>query len=529
MFDLLHSLQYAGIAVSLATVFLLCTFKGMAALQQYGYRGEKAFRWYCRKDNMLFQRYCLLFLMLLLLSGFIGISTALFGVETAAILSLIPFIVFGLLFYFFDRKYALKVPLRGTDRVKRLAIVLFVLFVVVLYLLVGLCNVVAAMVKMPLVTVWKYVPLSFFPFLWFPLLLLANGLDSIYENAHNRKYVRLAQEKLKSDGKIRIGITGSYGKTSVKNILAAMLREKYAVLVTPASYNTPMGIARTVNENSEPYDVFISEMGARREGDIAELCALVEPDYSILTGVCAQHVESFGSVDAVLRTKSEIFSGTKGVTFVGADEYTGMLDCGEKISQENYRDVHCSADGTEFTFVYKGRELQLRTKLLGEHTAKNVALAAAMAIELGVTDEQIVRACASLDYIPHRLQVIRGENGVTVIDDSYNANVRSVESALAVLRLFPGKKTVVTPGIVELGILEEEENARLGGLLVGLDQVILVGDTLVGAVKNGYLAAGGDVDKICTEFTLDLAKERLARTLEAGDTVLFLNDLPDVY
>lgn len=529
MFDLVHSLEYAGISLSLACMFLLCSIKGMAIFQQCGYCNKKAFRWYRRRDNLLFQRYCLLFLMLLLLSGFIGIGTSFFGANTASLLSLLPFVVFCPLFYWFDRKYALKVPVKGTERLKRLALVTFALYAVLLYFLVGLCNVFDYWLKLPLVTLWKYVPLSFFTFLLFPLLGVANRLDSIYENAHNRKYVRLAKERLSAAEGIRIGITGSCGKTSVKHILAAMLREKYRVLATPASYNTPMGIAKTINENEEAFDVLIAEMGARQEGDVAELCDLVCPDYSILTGVCPQHLESFGSIESVLKTKGEILSGTKKKTFVGADEYTKTLSSGEAISEENYQDVVCTAEGTAFTFVYNGKELRIKTKLLGEHTAKNVALAAALATELGVTDEQIVRACETLDYVPHRLQAIRAENGVTILDDSYNANVKGVESALNVLRLFSGRKIVVTPGIVELGILQESENEKLGALLVGADQVILVGDTLVGAVKRGYLAAGGDGEKICTEFTLDRAKERLSEFLRAGDTVLFLNDLPDVY
>ena len=102
-------------------------------------------------------------------------------------------------------------------------------------------------------------------------------------------------------------------------------------------------------------------------------------------------------------------------------------------------------------------------------------------------------------------------------------------AALEVLRAFPGRKLIVTPGIVELGILEEQENRQFGGLLAGLDLVILVGDTLVSPVKEGYLEAGGDPEKLLVRETLKDAQAELKKVLERGDTVLFLNDLPDIY
>jgi UDP-N-acetylmuramoyl-tripeptide--D-alanyl-D-alanine ligase len=528
--DFTHSLQYAGISLILASMFLICSLKGLAILQQCGYKNGKTFRWYKRKDNMLFQRYALLATMLFLLSALVGISFSLFGEEAAALLSLIPFVAFCLLFYFADKKYALKVPVQETERLKRLALVYFVLLAVILYFLVALFNVIAYYANNTLISLWRYVPLSLMPLLLLFILFFANLLDGIYENIHNKKYIALAKGKL-SPSAVKIGITGSYGKTTVKNILAAMLSKKYKVLATPASFNTPMGIAKCVNGSGADYEVFIAEMGARKAGDIAELCELVKPNYSLLTGVCGQHIESFGSVENVLAAKSEIVGGTDGPVFVGKDENTAKI-VGENVTfvgESWYKNVRCTADGTSFVLVAGGKETPIFTRLLGAHTAKNIALAAALALQLGVSLEEIAEACKELDYIPHRLQVLHGENGVTVLDDSYNANIEGASRALEVLQLFPGKKIVVTPGIVELGILEEEVNARLGSMLVEADHVILVGDSLVAAVKNGYLAAGGEVENLQTVFTLEQAKGVLSELVTAGDTVLFLNDLPDIY
>lgn len=147
---------------------------------------------------------------------------------------------------------------------------------------------------------------------------------------------------------------------------------------------------------------------------------------------------------------------------------------------------------------------------------------------MGVPLREIAAAAEEMDFVEHRLQRIES-NGVYILDDGYNANVKGAEAAVEVLKSFRGRKIVVTPGLVELGVLDEEENAALGAKLVGLDTVILVGDTLVGFVKEGYLSAGGDGEKLFTVSSLFEAQEKLRQTLEKGDCVLFLNDLPDTY
>ena len=147
---------------------------------------------------------------------------------------------------------------------------------------------------------------------------------------------------------------------------------------------------------------------------------------------------------------------------------------------------------------------------------------------MGVSLEKIADRIGTLDYIEHRMQPIVS-NGVNIIDDGYNSNIVGAKAALDVLRLFGGRKIVVTPGLVELGILERQENMALGEQLVGLDRVILVGETLVNAIAEGYKNAGGDADKLTVVHTLADSQEELRGQLVQGDTVLFLNDLPDIY
>ena len=145
-----------------------------------------------------------------------------------------------------------------------------------------------------------------------------------------------------------------------------------------------------------------------------------------------------------------------------------------------------------------------------------------------MTVDEIASAIDGIDYIEHRLQLIES-GGVNILDDGYNSNVKGARAALKVLKYFDGRKIVVTPGLVELGVLEEDENSALGKELVGFDLVILVGDTLVKFVENGYKAGGGDMEKIKIKPNLASAQEELKGYLHSGDTVLFLNDLPDIY
>ena len=145
-----------------------------------------------------------------------------------------------------------------------------------------------------------------------------------------------------------------------------------------------------------------------------------------------------------------------------------------------------------------------------------------------LTEKDIAEAAEELDFVEHRLQLTQS-NGINILDDGYNANVKGARAALEVLRAFGGRKIVVTPGIVELGILEETENKEFGKLLAGLDLVILVGDTLVTPVKDGYFEAGGEPEKLMLRATLKDAQAELKKVLERGDTVLFLNDLPGIY
>ena len=540
MFEIADIIEYLAAALICAVLFALCAHTMLGALQQANYGGKKFAVWVRRKGNMTRSRYTLLAFLILLSMAVIGVCFSFAG-KWAAYVSLFPVPLFCILYRFANR-HALKVELVKTARVRRIfALDILVLFVLSLALIVGGRAVSHYLLEdYAIAAQLRFILLAAVPLCLPACLRLANALETPFSSSKNKKYIAAARKKLASAGCIKIGITGSCGKTSVKNFLAGILSEKYRVFATPASYNTPLGIAKAIEDvDLNGYDVFIAEMGARYRGDIAALCDLVVPDHCIVTGICPQHLESLGSVEGIVAAKGEILRGTKsgGFAVIGQDEFTAKLDPAAaglvKVTvgahgEYGAFDVHCSPEGIDFKLALGILQEPVHAALLGAHNAENIALAAALADKLGVERERILSGIAALQPVPHRLQ-LSVAGGINILDDAYNANVRGAAAALEVLRTFGGRRFVVTPGLVELGVLEGEENAALGGKMAGLDRVILVGETLVTAVKQGYLAAGGDAAALSVVPTLQKAQDILAEELQPGDTVLFLNDLPDIY
>jgi UDP-N-acetylmuramoyl-tripeptide--D-alanyl-D-alanine ligase len=293
-----------------------------------------------------------------------------------------------------------------------------------------------------------------------------------------------------------------------------------------------MGIAKTVfSKDFCGKDIFIAEMGARRQGDISTLCKMIKPDYAIFTGVCEQHLHTFGSIDNVYKEKSEILhSGTKLVVCGGSlQEY--IKDAPACVIYANeVENLDLTARKTTFTLSICGEKTEIESMLLGEGNTENISLCVRLCEELGLTREDIMRGVAKITATPHRLQLIEN-GGVYILDDGYNCNPRGAKQAIDALSRFEGRKCIVTPGLVECGVLEERLNGELGEKIAAIapNKTILVGETLVGAVRAGYVNGGGNEESLVIVPTLQKAQEVLAAWVREGDCVLFLNDLPDVY
>lgn len=386
-------------------------------------------------------------------------------------------------------------------------------------------------------------PVFFGLSLAFPLLFAAvMSVVNVFERLNNLRYEKKTRRALRADRDlIRIGITGSFGKTSVKNALTAMLSVRFNVLATPESYNTPMGIAKTVKNLDATHDVFIAEMGARRRGDIGKLMRLVRPSHTVLTGVNEQHLETFGSREAILREKLKILdvNAEDGVCIVNdalaqvprvAENRNGniVLAGKEESSPVHYSDVAVCENGSVFTLWLYGTRTECTTSLLGVHNIENLTLAAGMAFRFGISPEQIRDVIAEIRPVPHRLQLIEG-NGIRIIDDTFNSNPDGARRALEVLSLFSGRKVVVTPGMVELGAAEEEENVALGRMLAQVaDVVMLVGGKRTKAIGTGLKECAFE-GETRVYATLEEAEAAFKDILHVGDVLLLLNDLPDCY
>lgn len=369
------------------------------------------------------------------------------------------------------------------------------------------------------------------------------------EKIINRKYRREASRILKGMPDLKvIGVTGSYGKTSTKHYLERILSEKYDVLITPGSYNTTMGVIRTVRELMKPYNnIFICEMGAKQKGDIREICELVHPTVGIVTAVGEMHLETFKSIENVQATKFELIDSLpeNGLAVVNDDfEYcrnrkVDNVKCERYSTAEKLRgkddywaeDIKYSPEGTAFTV--KGRDgytLELNTRLLGDCNVSNLLAAVIVARAMGLTEEEIKRGVTGIEPVEHRLSIKHTAGGVTILDDAFNSNPDGSRMALEVLREFKGgKRIVVTPGMIELGSRQHELNERFGEYIAkSCDIAIVVGRYNREAITKG-IEKGKFEGKLYEADSFEEAQKLLNPMLNAGDTVLYENDLPDSF
>ena len=425
-----------------------------------------------------------------------------------------------------------------TPRVKRLYATSFIVLSLLLILLMIWVRSKEARVAGALILI--------FPALLPGLIALCGLLAWPLEKIISELYFRDAQRILKERGDLlRIGITGSWGKTSVKFILGTILGEKYQTLVTPASYNTPMGVTKVIRSRLEPgHRIFIAEMGARHVGDIKEMCRLVHPQIGILTSVGPQHLDTFRTLDRIKKTKYELIDAlpTDGKAFFADDDgiCRELYDQTEKQKYisgfDSSRDdvwaeeITYSPEGSSFLLCTTDGSIPCSTQLLGELNIRNILLCASVALNLGLTMEQISRGIRKINPIEHRLQLIRHPGGLNVIDDAFNSNIRGARQAFDVLKQFPKQRIVVTPGMVELGERETEMNREFGQALADCcDMAILVGKKRSEAIKRGLQEKGFPEKDIRIVSSLTQATAILKEISGAGDTVLFENDLPDNY
>lgn len=540
-FDVTNIHLYIAILLSVVNAFLMwyVGYKFFQVLQLSNYKTKAYLNWVKDTKGKYVSRVFMLSILTFSLMMVTNVILDATNVDSY-------WAYFGLIFYFYLVIFFIvnvynspkKTPLKITNRMNRLKFLFIILCSIISFVIIWLFTQYCAPVS--------YASVALVPMLLPSLVIFVNWILTPFEKCNSKRYIMQAKRKLKKYPElIKIGITGSYGKTSTKFILETILSEKFSVCASPMSYNTTMGITKSIIQYLDfSHQVLIAEMGARFPKDIEELCELVNPQFGIITGVGEQHLQTFGSLEKVKQTKYElvenlgsdgviVFNGQNDVCreFYSKTNNVKKIICGFDKKFDVFADeIRVTQNGTSFNLNIDGKCIECRTVLLGKHNIENILCASALAYNLGLSVEQIKSGILKIQPIEHRLQLIRLENGSVILDDSYNGSIEGASSALEVLKMFEGTKIVVTPGIVELGSREKQENIVFGEEIAEVaDKVILVNLSNVEPLKEGLKNKNFDDSLIFQADSLENAKELLKRIAVEKSAILFYNDLPDNY
>jgi UDP-N-acetylmuramoyl-tripeptide--D-alanyl-D-alanine ligase len=355
-------------------------------------------------------------------------------------------------------------------------------------------------------------------------------------------YVQRARERLATVNPRVVAITGSYGKTTTKGYVAHLAAGSMSVVASTASFNNTPGLATAINNYlTTGTKVFVAEMGTYGPGEIAAMCAWTTPEIGVITAIGPVHLERMGSLERIAEAKSEILEKAR-VAILNVD-YPWLAELAQKAQDKGKVVWRCSAQSVDadVSVMLEQGNLHVRTsQLRGEMDVLvatgpevepgNVACAVAAALSLGVPSEVVASRLAALPGPPNRRNARQSPKGVSIIDDTYNANPAGANAAVALLEkkaAKDGQKVVVTPGMVELGPIQASENAKFAaGAAAVATRLVVVGRTNARALVEGAGTAG-----LPTQEARNLAEavDWVTANLGPGDAVLYENDLPDHY
>ncbi len=521
--------------ISLLFINIFKSKRHLHMMQQNLYNENNRYIRWILKNNKEFISIEIITILIVVISMFIKIDTNILLMTTVLVISFI-FLISGLSW----RKLILtdqnKKKLVITARIKRLIFTTTILYLVPILFLV-LYNLLSMLLVLCIMTYLN-------AFVVFIAMIINTPIEKLVYLHFKSK----AQRKLKSMSNLKIiGITGSYGKTSSKNILSDILNIKYNALPTPKNLNTFNGLIMTVNNHMDKFtDIFIAEMGAYVKGEIKRLCKLVKPKYGILTRIGTAHLETFGSQENIQKGKFELIESlpSDGFGILNGDDplqvsyklknnvriiWIGIDNADVDVRATN---IKCSYKGTSFDVVLKNdkNKYKFETKLLGNHNVYNILAGIACGIEFGIDIESLQKAVAGVRPIEHRLELKKIGN-FNMIDDAYNSNPTGAENACKVLGMMPGVKVVVTPGMIELGAKEDEYNKTFGTQIAEVaDYVLLIGEKKTKPIKEGLLEKKFDKDKIIVFNDVREAYPYISNLANKSEVyALFENDLPDTY
>lgn len=496
---------------------------GLHILQLENYYNDRYAVWLKKNINIVLNVKAIGMLIIPIVLILINQVNIAYAIELLAFIALI----------FTSKKKNEKKAFVVTARIKRMYMTFFILFAIVF----AVCNLTNSLVSLILMNTLAILSYSF--------VYIVNLLNKPLEGIIRKRFCNQAHKKIKDIPNLKVvGITGSYGKTSTKYIVNTILSQKYNTLMTPESYNTTMGVVRTINEHlNSTHQLFVCEMGAKYVGDIKEICDIVEPQYGILTAIGPQHLDTFKSIDNVRKTKLELIDSLpeNGIAFVNWEDENirnshitkNMIKFGLSKEADYYaKNISITEFGSQFDVVIPNKEpITIKTKLLGKLNILNIVGAVAIADKLGLSEEEIKIGVRYIKPVPHRLELKQNPNGSIIIDDAYNSNNRGAKMALEVLKNFEGRKRIlITPGIVELGDKADEINGELGkNAADSSDFVILVGEKQAKPILKGLKAKKYPENKIFVAKNLQEALNKMNQIMDSNSVVLLENDLPDNY
>ena len=533
---------YIVLLILISTVVIFESKKSLHMLQQNLYNENNRYlKWIAKnKSEFLNIQLVTIFITIICLIG-------IFKIETVSFIFLL--ILIGCYAYegyrLFERADSeqKKKPLVITKRVKRLIFTTTVLYLIPIVLfLLNYDNDFNMWMLLMIFEIMCYMNLF--------IVRISKIINTPYEKCVYYYYLNKAKNTLKNRSNLKVvGITGSYGKTSSKNILSDILNIKYNTLPTPKNLNTPNGLMITINNHLDKFtEVFIAEMGAYVRGEIKELCDLVHPKYGILTTIGTAHLESFGSEENIQKAKFELIESlpSDGIGILNGDDKkqtsyelkndvkTVWIGIDNKDVDVRAVDIKCNNKGTSFKVIFKGdkTKYEFQTKLLGKHNVYNILAGIALGREFGIDIKDLQHAVKGVSSIEHRLELKRIGNFYQ-IDDAYNSNPVGAKGAVEVLGMMPGVKVCVTPGMVELGSKENEYNKIFGTQIAKYaDYVVLVGEKHSRPIYEGLIEKGFDKEHIIVYNDVREAYKFIsALSVNTKNDVyaLFENDLPDTY
>lgn len=457
--------------------------------------------------------------------------------------SIFPFILAFLYFgesavffrNFIQKRLIKPVLTKKTATLSLAALILSILVLIFLYF--GLKNLVWISFWLLIFDIFSPILISLIVLFFQPIAVLARN-----------QIIKKAKIKREGLGDLLvIGITGSYGKTSTKEFLYTILSEKFNVLKTEAHQNSEVGISQCIlNDLKEEHEIFICEMGAYNRGGIKLLCDIAKPKIGILTGINEQHMATFGSQEKIIKGKYELIESLpeKGLAiFNGDNEF--CLDLYQKTKKpkrlykiQNTRyeiqsdiwadNIKTEKDSVSFkVFTKDGDSVDFKVNLAGAQNIPNILGAVCCAKELGVSLKEIARACEKIQPEQGAIKLTKGKNGLNIIDSTYSANPDGVISALDYLKIWPGKKVIIMPCLIELGRTSKEAHKKIGEKIGEVcNLAIITTKDKYKEIREGALKSGmTEIDIFCFEDPKEIY-DKIKAFCRPGDVVLLESRVP---